>query len=280
MKLMKLDYVRHPYAGSIAINDFDLCFNSSNSLVPASSLAVTGTQATDAAASAPSFLGVSHERQLTSSVATTNEVIPDAVSDIACTSASFHVGDMVAPVLNAGNTAFLNNAVIKTTSAAASIGYAVQDTGGNSVTTIRVRLISRLTRNSTNSTDAVSSTSLISTAPTGAGVGYGTGAGGAVTQITTIATGVTLSKLTGQITTVASTLAALTSTQFTVTNTTVAATDIIVLGTTYAGAGSPVLQAVKTVAGAFDILIVNGHATAALNAVLVINFAVIKGVAA
>ena len=112
------------------------------------------------------------------------------------------------------------------------------------------------------------------------GAGYSTGSGGAVTQITSITTGVTLSKPCGQITTVASTLAAAAATAFTVTNTLVAATDVVVLSTTYAGAGTPIVYCKVVAAGSFDIGITILHAANALDAVLVINFAVIKAVAA
>lgn len=113
-----------------------------------------------------------------------------------------------------------------------------------------------------------------------AGVGYATGAGGAVTQITSSSTAVTLNKVTGQITTVALTTAAAAEERFTVTNSAVAATDAIVLGTTYDGAGTPMLSVQKIAAGAFDVVITNVHAANALNAAMVINFTVIKGVAA
>lgn len=106
--------------------------------------------------------------------------------------------------------------------------------------------------------------------------GLGYSVGGAVTQITTIATGVTLNALSGQITTVASTLAALTSTGFIVTNSFAGAKDVIILSTTYAGAGTPCLQAIGTGTGSFTIALSNTHATNALNALLVINFAIIK----
>lgn len=129
-------------------------------------------------------------------------------------------------------------------------------------------------------TGAVKSASaILSTGPT-KGVGYATGAGGAVTQITSSATGVTLNKVTGQITTVALTTAAAAEERFTVTNSAVAATDSIALGTTYNGAGTPMLGVVNVAAGAFDVVITNLHAANALNAAMVINFAVIKGVAA
>jgi len=116
---------------------------------------------------------------------------------------------------------------------------------------------------------------------TGSGsIGYATGSGGAVTQITSASTGVTLNKTNGQITTVALTTAAGAEERFTVTNSTVAATDTIILGTTYDGAGTPMLSVQKIAAGAFDVVITNAHATNALNALMVINFAVIKAVAA
>lgn len=117
------------------------------------------------------------------------------------------------------------------------------------------------------------------TSPTGE-LGFDTGAGGAVTQITSAATGVTLSKPTGQITTVALTTAAAAEEEFIVTNTLVEATDIIVLSTTYAGAGTPILAVKAVGAGVFTIVITNVHAANALNALMVINFAVIKGASA
>jgi len=111
-------------------------------------------------------------------------------------------------------------------------------------------------------------------------IGYGTGSGGAVTQITSAATGVTLNKGSGQITTVALTTAAAAEEGFVVTNSTVAATDVIVLATTYAGAGTPMLGVTNVAAGSFKINITNLHSANALNALMVINFAVIKAVAA
>lgn len=103
--------------------------------------------------------------------------------------------------------------------------------------------------------------------------------GGAVTQITTAATGVTLNTYCGQITTVALTTVGAAEERFTVTNSKVAATDVICLSTTYAGAGVPLLSVMKVAAGAFDIVISNVDA-AAFNAVMVLNFVVIKSTAA
>ena len=112
------------------------------------------------------------------------------------------------------------------------------------------------------------------------GVGYATGAGGAVTQASNSSTGVTLSKPCGQITTVALTTAAGAEEVFTVTNTTVAATDVVVVSCTYAGTGTIMVATKAVAAGSFDIVITNLHASSPLNAACVINFAVIKSVAA
>ena len=115
----------------------------------------------------------------------------------------------------------------------------------------------------------------ISISPTG-GVGYGTGAGGTVTQGTSRTTGVTLNKPCGQITMFSA--AGSTSTQsFTVTNSVVAATDVVHV--TVASATNTYIAYVSlTAAGSFQISFqsTNGTATDAP----VLNFAVIKSVAA
>lgn len=134
--------------------------------------------------------------------------------------------------------------------------------------------------NGVNTDKAVNVGNSVKSTNATSGVGYGTGAGGAVTQITSASTGVTLNKVSGQITTVALTTAAAAEEVFTVTNSAIEATDVIVVSTTYAGAGTIAVTTKKVVAGAFDITIANLHASAALNAVVVVNFAVIKAVAA
>lgn len=113
------------------------------------------------------------------------------------------------------------------------------------------------------------------------GIGYKTGVGGAVTQITTISTGVTLNKLCGTITTVSSTLAAGAEADFIVTNSTVAATDLVIVNikSTTSG-GTPIAVVAAVAAGSFTVRLSNLHASAALDNTLVISFAVIKGVAA
>lgn len=114
-------------------------------------------------------------------------------------------------------------------------------------------------------------------------IGYTTGAGGAVAQITNRSTGVTLSKITGQITTDTSSLAAETAAVFTVTNTLVAIGDVIVLSQQSGSNGGNTAVGVTTVAaGSFAIKVSNNNASGgtAETGAIIINFAVIKAVAA
>lgn len=125
--------------------------------------------------------------------------------------------------------------------------------------------------------------SVTSTAPTGGGVGYAAGAGGAVTQLTNRATGVTLSKLTGTITTSSASLAAEGTADFVVTNTTVAIGDVVVVAMQSGSNGGGTLINVAVVAaGSFTIRVHNGNvaAGAAETGAILINFAVIKAVSA
>jgi len=101
--------------------------------------------------------------------------------------------------------------------------------------------------------------------------------GGAVTQITSASTGVTLNKPCGQITTVSLTTAAAAETIFTVTNSFVTAEDVVAICiSTYAGAGTPIAATKNVTTGAFDVVITNLHASSALDATLTLNFIVLK----
>lgn len=132
----------------------------------------------------------------------------------------------------------------------------------------------------TTLTGAATSAGAVKSSSATAGVGYATGAGGTVTQITNRSTGVTLNKVTGQITTDATSLAAGAEATFTVTNSAVAATDVVVVcaasGQTSA-TSVPVVTAVA--AGSFDITLTNLNASTADTGAMVINFCVIKSVA-
>lgn len=105
--------------------------------------------------------------------------------------------------------------------------------------------------------------------------GYITGEGGAVTQATSKATGVTLNKRCGQITLNNAALAADTTVSFTLTNSTIAATDLLVLNHVSTGtAGAYTLNA-QCGAGSASINVRNVTA-ASLSEAIVIGFAVIK----
>lgn len=113
-----------------------------------------------------------------------------------------------------------------------------------------------------------------------AGVGYATGAGGAVSQITSKVTGVTLDKITGSITTFNDALGAGAEASFVVTNSTVAATDVPVLAIKSGGTlGAYAVVASAVAAGSFTITITNLTA-GSLSEAIVIQFAVIKGISA
>jgi hypothetical protein len=107
--------------------------------------------------------------------------------------------------------------------------------------------------------------------------GYVTGEGGTVTQATSKATAVTLSKKCGQITMNAASLAADTAVSFTFTNTTIATTDLVVLNHDAGGTpGSYLLNAQPGTGSA--VITIRNVTAAALAEAVVIRFAIIKGV--
>lgn len=107
-------------------------------------------------------------------------------------------------------------------------------------------------------------------------LGYGTGSGGAVTQITSRTTGVTLNNPTGAITLVSAAGSA-TYQSFTVTNSTVAATDTIVVNQK-SGTDKYIILVTAVAAGSFQITFATTGGTTTEQPVF--NFAVIKGVTA
>jgi len=103
------------------------------------------------------------------------------------------------------------------------------------------------------------------------------GAQAAVTQITSITTGVTCNAYSGVITTVSQTVAAAGEADVVVTNNKVAATDVVVACIkTHTSAGSFIVSVVAVAAGQFTLRLTNLHASAAGDDVLVINFMVLK----
>jgi hypothetical protein len=109
--------------------------------------------------------------------------------------------------------------------------------------------------------------------------GYITGEGGTVTQGTSKATAVTLSKKCGQITMHNASLAAATTVSFTLTNTTIVATDLLVLNHVSGGTAGSYLLNAQCGAGSASINVRNITA-GSLGEAIVIGFAVVKAVTA
>lgn len=118
------------------------------------------------------------------------------------------------------------------------------------------------------------------------GIGYATGAGGTAIQITSRATGVTMSPnpcMSGTITTDTSALLAETAADFIVTNSAVAIGDTVLVSQRSGGnGGNTAVTVVGMAAGTFTLRLSNNNAAAGTSetGALIINFAVIKAVSA
>lgn len=122
---------------------------------------------------------------------------------------------------------------------------------------------------------------LTSSGPTGAGIGYATGAGTTVTQSSSYTNGVTINTLCGEIITAGGTITPQTSASFTVTNSTVAIGDVVLVAIRSGSLSDGTIVAVKTVAaGSFAIRIFNASTSTNETAGFGINFAVLKAVTA
>jgi len=131
---------------------------------------------------------------------------------------------------------------------------------------------------------SLTASGLIKSTSSSAGVGYATGAGGTVTQGTSLSTGVTINTICGTITTyTGGSIAAESCADFTVTNSSVAIGDVPVVAIQSGSNGGNTIASVKSVAnGSFVIKIANNNAAAgtAETGTMVINFAIIKAVSA
>lgn len=108
-------------------------------------------------------------------------------------------------------------------------------------------------------------------------VGYATGAGGTVTQLTNKSTGVTLSKSCGAITMNGAALAAAAIVSFTQTNTVAAAGDVVIANHTATGTFGA--YGINPRAGAGTITwSIRNNTAGSLSEAIVLSFCVIKGV--
>lgn len=115
---------------------------------------------------------------------------------------------------------------------------------------------------------------------TSGALGYTTGAGGTVTQITSKATSVTLNELCGRITLHNASLAAATSVTFALSNTTIEATDAVFAYRQSAGTANAYQVTVDAVGFGFANIMIRNITAGALGEAVVIGFVVIKAVTA
>lgn len=113
------------------------------------------------------------------------------------------------------------------------------------------------------------------------GFTFASGAGAAVTQSTNRTTGVTINKVTGQITTNTTSLAAAASAIFTVTDSKVAINDVVVLSIqSGTNSGNTIVSVQVVAAGSFQIRVsdLNASGGTAETGAIILNFVVIKGI--
>jgi hypothetical protein len=176
-------------------------------------------------------------------------------------------GVIFAPYVGAGG--FNNNSVLGDTAIVATAGenLIIGANGSNA----GFRFVQ-----SSNTTTTVGNLHLIGSSQT---LGYSTGAGGTVNQLTSKATGVTLNRPTGQIVMNGATLNANTTVTFVLTNSVISATDIIVLQHTSVGTNGAYNLNAFPAAGSATISVRNTTA-GNLGEAIVLSFAVIESVTA
>lgn len=125
--------------------------------------------------------------------------------------------------------------------------------------------------------DGLLNGSILSTSPSG-GVGYTAGAGGTVTQITSKTTGVTLNKITGQITMHNAALAGGASVVFSMTNSAVGAADVVAVNimSSSATANAYDVAVIHVQSGTVNLRVTNITA-GSLSEAPIIGFTVMKG---
>lgn len=111
-------------------------------------------------------------------------------------------------------------------------------------------------------------------------LGYATGNGGTVTQATSKTTGVTLNKMSGDITLNAAALASATVVSFTLTNSNIAADDLVLAVHNSAGTNGAYGVTAQVLAGGATLISVRNLTGGSLSEAIVIRFAVFKAATA
>jgi hypothetical protein len=179
-----------------------------------------------------------------------------------------NTGDQTTITGNAGSATVLQNA--RTINGVSFNGSA------NITVTADANTLSGTTLASGVTTSSLTTLGAAATLTTTGTIGYRTGAGGTVTQLTSKATAVTLSKACGAITLNAAALAAAAIVSFTQTNTVAAAGDVIVANHTATGTFGAYGINARSGAGSITWSIRNNTA-GSLSEAIVLSFCVIKG---
>jgi hypothetical protein len=180
----------------------------------------------------------------------------------------------VLPIVQSGTTKQVTNALLFTNATLVAPALGTVASGNISACTSTNMVLTTPNIGAATGASLTVTGAVVSTGT--AGIGYATGAGGAVTQLTSRTTGVTLNKRCGAIT-MFSAAGSATAATFTVTNTTVGANDVIILNQA-SGTNLYNLLVTAVTAGSFNITFFTTGGTA--TDAPVINFAVIDGVAA
>ena len=106
-------------------------------------------------------------------------------------------------------------------------------------------------------------------------IGYAAGAQGAVTQLTSKSTGVTLNTSAGQITMNNASLATVTNVTFTLTNSTISAKDVIILNVSGAATSGAYNCWVSSMAAGSATITLRNISAGSLSEAVVLNFALI-----
>jgi len=166
-----------------------------------------------------------------------------------------------------------------TATQAIAFGQAVNLTAAQTIAGIKTFSSSPIVPVPTLVNQAISMGNIIE--KTGAGIGYGTGSGGTVIQLTSKGTSVTLNKPCGQIIMNNASLAGGASVTFSVANSSVTSSDMVLLNFDYCGSTyvNYSIEIASIDAGAFVVRVKNISA-GALGEAPIINFAIIKGATA
>jgi hypothetical protein len=108
-------------------------------------------------------------------------------------------------------------------------------------------------------------------------LGYGAPAQGAVTQLTSKSTGVTLNKSAGKITMNGAALAAGTTVLFTLTNSTISANDVMIVNVGSGGTSGAYWPYVANIAAGTAVIGLYNNTAGSLSEAPIINFALIHG---